>query len=58
MGELANFPNIGKVVESQLHEVGITTVDMLRKHGFQIADTHENIEWGDPVLEERWDLIL
>ena len=28
------------------------------KSGFQLTDTHENKEWGKPVLEERWDLIL
>lgn len=28
------------------------------KNGFQITDTHENREWGEPVLEERWDLGL
>ena len=28
------------------------------KHGFQITGTHENTEWGEPVLEERWDLLL
>ncbi|OPY28678.1 MAG: TDP-fucosamine acetyltransferase [Methanocella sp. PtaU1.Bin125] len=26
--------------------------------GFQITDTHENNDWGEPVLEERWDLEL
>ena len=29
MGELSKLPNIGKVVEEQLNEVGITTVDDL-----------------------------
>lgn len=28
------------------------------KYGFQMADTHENTEWGEPILEERWDLDL
>ena len=28
------------------------------KHGFQMTKTRENTEWGEPVLEERWDLIL
>lgn len=28
------------------------------KYGFQITDTHENTEWGECVLEERWDLHL
>lgn len=26
--------------------------------GFEITQTHENNEWGDVVLEERWDLDL
>ncbi len=25
---------------------------------FRITDTHVNNEWGDPVLEERWELEL
>ena len=29
MGELSKLPNIGKVVEEQLNEVGINTVDEL-----------------------------
>ncbi len=29
MGELSKLPNIGKVVEKQLNEVGINTVDEL-----------------------------
>ena len=28
------------------------------KKGFKMVDTHENTEWGSPVLEERWDLEL
>ncbi len=28
------------------------------KNGFHVTDTHENCEWGAPVLEERWDLDL
>ncbi|MGM0303917.1 hypothetical protein IGI66_003582 [Enterococcus sp. AZ048] len=28
------------------------------KNGFKMVDTHENNEWGSPVLEERWDLDL
>ena len=28
------------------------------KNGFKMTDTHENTEWGTPVLEERWDLDL
>ena len=31
---------------------------LYRKYGFQIADTHKNTEWGEPILEERWDLLL
>jgi GNAT superfamily N-acetyltransferase len=26
--------------------------------GFRITETHENNDWGEPVLEERWDLYL
>ena len=28
------------------------------KYGFQIAETHENADWGAPVLEERWEATL
>jgi len=28
------------------------------KYGFRITDTHENDEWGVPVQEERWELVL
>jgi ribosomal protein S18 acetylase RimI-like enzyme len=31
---------------------------LYEKNGFQITDTHENNEWGHPILEERWDLDL
>ena len=37
MGELANLPNIGKVVESQLNQVGINTYDDLKKIGAKEA---------------------
>lgn len=26
--------------------------------GFRVTETHENRDWGEPVLEERWDLGL
>lgn len=26
--------------------------------GFQMIETHENNEWGSPILEERWNLEL
>jgi GNAT superfamily N-acetyltransferase len=26
--------------------------------GFRITETHENSDWGKPVLEERWNLDL
>jgi len=26
--------------------------------GFRITDTHVNNEWGEPVLEEKWELEL
>lgn len=31
MGQLANLPNIGKVVEEQLNKVGIETTEQLEK---------------------------
>ena len=37
MGELANLFNIGKEVERQLNEVGITTKDQLRQIGSKDA---------------------
>jgi TfoX C-terminal domain. len=33
MGELAKLPNIGKEIERQLNEVGITDVESLREEG-------------------------
>lgn len=26
--------------------------------GFEISQTHENHDWGETIIEERWDLIL
>jgi DNA transformation protein len=37
MGELANLPNIGKSVEEQLNQVGITTFDQLKEIGSKQA---------------------
>lgn len=37
MGELANLPNIGKVVEEQLNSVGITTTEQLVDTGAEKA---------------------
>ena len=37
MGELSKLPNIGKVVEEQLNDVGITTVDELINIGSKEA---------------------
>ena len=37
MGELSELPNIGKTVEKQLNEVGINTVDDLKKIGAKDA---------------------
>lgn len=37
MGELSNLPNIGKVVEQQLNEVGIETVERLKEIGSKQA---------------------
>ena len=33
MGELSKLPNIGKVLEKQLNDVGISTIDELINHG-------------------------
>lgn len=37
MGELAKLPNIGKEIERQLHQVGITTVEELAATGAEQA---------------------
>lgn len=37
MGELSKLPNIGKTVEEQLIQVGISTADELRKAGAESA---------------------
>ncbi|MGN0352482.1 MAG: TfoX/Sxy family protein [Roseburia sp.] len=37
MGELSKLPNIGKQVEEQLVQVGITTVDQLKETGAKAA---------------------
>lgn len=37
MGELSGLPNIGKVVECQLNEVGINTIDELQSVGAKQA---------------------
>ena len=37
MGELSKLPNIGKVVEAQLNEVGITTTEQLKSLGSKEA---------------------
>ncbi|MCL1808643.1 MAG: GNAT family N-acetyltransferase [Clostridiales bacterium] len=39
---------------SELH----TARHLYGKHGFLLTETLENTEWGEPVLEERWDLHL
>ncbi|MHB8075939.1 bifunctional helix-turn-helix transcriptional regulator/GNAT family N-acetyltransferase [Desulfosporosinus fructosivorans] len=31
---------------------------LYKSKGFEITQTHENNEWGEVVLEERWDLDL
>lgn len=28
------------------------------KKGFMLTETQENNEWGTPILEERWDILL
>lgn len=37
MGELMNLPNIGKVVEEQLNQVGISTYEQLKTMGSKQA---------------------
>lgn len=37
MGELSKLPNIGQAVEEQLQQVGITTVDELKRVGAKDA---------------------
>lgn len=37
MGQLSRLPNIGKVVESQLNEVGINTYEDLKNYGAEQA---------------------
>ena len=37
MGELSKLPNIGKTVEEQLNQVGISSVDELKKIGAKEA---------------------
>lgn len=37
MGQLADLPNIGKVVEEQLNRVGIVTADQLADEGAEEA---------------------
>ena len=38
MGQLSKLPNIGKVVEEQLIQVGITTLDDLKNIGITVMD--------------------
>lgn len=37
MGELSSLPNIGKTLEEQLKQVGITTIDSFKKIGSKQA---------------------
>lgn len=37
MGQLSNLPNIGKAVEKQLNEIGITTTEQLIQTGAEQA---------------------
>lgn len=37
MGELSKLPNIGKAVEEQLNQVGITTAEQLKETGSRQA---------------------
>ena len=31
---------------------------LYERKGFLITDMHENTDWGEKILEERWDLKL
>jgi GNAT superfamily N-acetyltransferase len=31
---------------------------LYRSRGFRITETQENTDWGEKILEERWDLAL
>jgi GNAT superfamily N-acetyltransferase len=31
---------------------------LYRSRGFRITETQENTDWGEKILEERWDLVL
>ena len=42
MGELSKLPNIGKVIESQLNEVGINTYDGAEKAWLKIQSIDES----------------
>lgn len=46
MSELANVVNIGKVLEEQLHEIGIDTLEKLKETGSRQAWLH--IKANDP----------
>ncbi len=46
MGELSKLPNLGKVIEAQLHEAGITTAEELRQVGSR--DAWLRIQQRDP----------
>lgn len=35
-----------------------TARHLYQKHGFTLTCTYENVSWGNPVIEERWDLSL
>ena len=52
MGELAKLPNIGKVVEEQLNQVGITTYEELKELGSRQAwlriKAIDSIRWREP----------
>lgn len=31
---------------------------LYKSKGFMLTETHENNEWGTPIIEERWDIEL
>lgn len=52
-------------IEKGYHHVFLWTVsaqeaarNLYAKVGFRLSQTNENMNWGTPVLEERWDMEL
>ena len=54
MGELAKLPNIGKVVEEQLNQVGITTYEELKELGSRQAWLRIKAIDDSAIVSIRW----